>query len=59
MAIALTGNDLSLLRDLSKAMISGLVLVPGVGEAYAARDENGSLVGFLVFSLPGQLLFAT
>jgi len=56
--VALTGADTSLLPDLCRAMISGLVLAPGVGEAYAARNENGVLVGFLVFSLPGQLLFA-
>ncbi|EKM53198.1 uncharacterized protein PHACADRAFT_210890 [Phanerochaete carnosa HHB-10118-sp] len=50
---------MSLLPDLIKAVNSGLVLFPGMGDAYAARDENGVLVGFLVSSLPGQLLFAT
>ncbi|EKM53199.1 uncharacterized protein PHACADRAFT_210891 [Phanerochaete carnosa HHB-10118-sp] len=57
MGIALTGKDPNLLPMLCKVMVGGLVLAPGVGEAYSARDENGLLVGFLVFSLPGQLLF--
>lgn len=57
MGIAFTGNDLSLLPMLCKVMVGGLVLAPGVGEAYSARDENGLLIGFLVFSLPGQLLY--
>lgn len=55
--IAFTGNDLSLLPILCKVMVGSLVLAPGVGEAYSARDEDGFLVGFLVFSLPGQLMF--
>ncbi|GJE92353.1 GNAT family N-acetyltransferase [Phanerochaete sordida] len=59
LAYALTGANLSLLPALITAMLSGHLLVPGEGEAYAARDANGALVGFQVFSLPGKLLFAT
>ena len=59
LAIALTGADLSLVPMLIRVMISGLVFPPGMGEAYAATDDNNVLVGYLVFSLLGQLLFAT
>ena len=59
LAIALTGNDVTLLPMLCRAMIGGLVLAPGVGEAYAATDENDVLVGYLAFSLPDKLLFST
>ncbi|CDO69751.1 hypothetical protein BN946_scf184697.g23 [Trametes cinnabarina] len=58
-AIALTGGDISLLPDLGGAMIRALLLTPGVGEIFTARDENGSLVGFALFSLPGQLMLST
>ncbi|GJE92369.1 hypothetical protein PsYK624_085230 [Phanerochaete sordida] len=59
LAVGLTGGDISLLPMLCRVMVSGLVLAPGIGEAYAATDEHGVVVGFLAFSLPGQLLFAT
>ncbi|GJE92351.1 GNAT family N-acetyltransferase [Phanerochaete sordida] len=59
LAYALTGTDLSLLPSLITIMLDGYLLGPDEGEAYAARDANGVLVGFLVFSLPGKLLFAT
>lgn len=47
---------MSLLPLLISAMIGSLVLVPGMSDAYAARDKDGVLVGYLVFTLPGQLL---
>ncbi|GJE92359.1 hypothetical protein PsYK624_085130 [Phanerochaete sordida] len=59
LAVALTGTDASLLPMLCRVMLRGLVLTPGLGEAYAATDASGALAGFLVFSLPGQLLFST
>ncbi|KAI9068968.1 hypothetical protein FKP32DRAFT_1560711 [Trametes sanguinea] len=58
-AMALTGGDMSLLPDLGGVMIRALALTPGVGDLFTARDENGALVGFTLFSLPGQLLLST
>ena len=58
-AYALTGTNMTLLPDLITAMMSGLLLEPDMGEAFAAHDEDGVLVGYLIFSLPGKLLFAT
>ncbi|OSC98582.1 hypothetical protein PYCCODRAFT_1447335 [Trametes coccinea BRFM310] len=58
-AIALTGGNMSLLPDLGGVMIRALALTPGVGDLFTARDETGSLVGFTLFSLPGQLLLST
>ena len=58
LAIALTGNDISLLPLLVRAMISGLVLTPGMSDTYGAYAGE-KLVGYLIFSKPGQLLFST
>ncbi|KAI0773169.1 hypothetical protein BD413DRAFT_539764 [Trametes elegans] len=58
-AIALVGGDMSLLPTLSGALLRALLLTPGVGDAFTARNENGELVGYAVFSLPGQLLLST
>ncbi|GJE92352.1 hypothetical protein PsYK624_085060 [Phanerochaete sordida] len=57
MGVALTGGEYTLMPALLRAMLGGLVLAPGVGEAYAAREEEGRLVGFLAFSNPGELMF--
>lgn len=58
LSIALTGNDISLLPLLARAIINGLVLTLDMGEAYAAHAD-GKRVGYLIFSKPGQLLFST
>ncbi|KAH9914400.1 uncharacterized protein BXZ73DRAFT_106644 [Epithele typhae] len=53
---ALTGGDLTRLPSLVKLLIRPITLVAGVGHIYIARDESGTLVGFLLFTLPGQLV---
>ncbi|KAI0773168.1 hypothetical protein BD413DRAFT_313897 [Trametes elegans] len=58
-AIALVGGDISLLSFLGGTMLRALLLTPGVGDAFIARDEDGGLVGYTVFSLPGQLMLST
>ncbi|KAI0660216.1 hypothetical protein C8Q70DRAFT_913961 [Cubamyces menziesii] len=58
-AIALVAGDMSLLPSLGSLMIRALLLSPGVGEMFTARDESGALVGFTLFSLPGQLILST
>lgn len=50
---------MSLLPSLAGALLRALLLTPGVGDAFTARNENGELVGYAVFSLPGQLLLST
>ncbi|RPD54581.1 hypothetical protein L226DRAFT_470867, partial [Lentinus tigrinus ALCF2SS1-7] len=58
-AICLTGGDLSLIPELGLTLLRALVLTPGVSHMYTARDETGTLVGFILFSLPGQLMLST
>ncbi|KAI0643326.1 hypothetical protein C8Q79DRAFT_1002544 [Trametes meyenii] len=58
-AIALTGGDMSLLPTLGGVMFRALALTPGVGDLFVARDEHGALVGYTLFSLPGQLVLST
>ncbi|KAI0354403.1 hypothetical protein OH77DRAFT_1521688 [Trametes cingulata] len=58
-AIALVGGDMSLLPSLGACMIRALALTPGVGDVFTARNENGELVGYAIFSLPGQLILST
>lgn len=58
LASVLTGNDLSLLPLQGQAMIGGLVLTPGFSEVYTATDENGALVGYIICTPPGHLLFS-
>ncbi|KIP09673.1 hypothetical protein PHLGIDRAFT_102407 [Phlebiopsis gigantea 11061_1 CR5-6] len=55
----LTGNNLSLLPLQGQAMIGGLVLTPGFAEVYTATDEAGELVGYVICTPPGHLLFST
>ena len=59
LAGVLTGNDLSLLPLQGQAMIGGLVLTPGFAEVYTATDEAGELVGYVICTPPGHLLFST
>lgn len=59
LAIAFTGNDRALITALCRTITTGVILTPGFGEAYAAWEENGELAGYLLFTLPGKLLFAT
>ena len=58
-SIALTGTNTSLLPLLSRAMIGGTALVPGMADVFVATDDSGRLIGFLVCVLPGKLLFST
>ncbi|KAJ8497067.1 hypothetical protein ONZ51_g741 [Trametes cubensis] len=58
-AAALVGGDLSLVPSLASMIIRALLLVPGVGDMFTARDSEGALVGFTLFSLPGQLVLST
>ncbi|KAI0325745.1 hypothetical protein GY45DRAFT_1374488 [Cubamyces sp. BRFM 1775] len=58
-AAALVGGDLSLIPSLASMIIRALLLVPGVGDMFTARDADGALVGFTLFSLPGQLVLST
>lgn len=39
-------------------MIGGLVLTPGFSEVYTATDEDGALVGYIICTPPGHLLFS-
>ena len=50
---------MSLLRDFGGVMIRSLMLSPGVSHVYTARDDSGTLVGFTIFTLPGQLMCST
>ncbi|KAI0739366.1 hypothetical protein C8Q80DRAFT_1111112, partial [Daedaleopsis nitida] len=59
LAIALTGNDLSMIPDLARALIRALLLTPGVSQMWTARDETGVLAGYTMFALPGQLMLST
>ncbi|KAH9934042.1 uncharacterized protein BXZ73DRAFT_100883 [Epithele typhae] len=56
---ALIRGDLTRLPSLVKLLIRPITLVAGVGHIYIARDESGTLVGFLLFTLPGQLVMST
>ncbi|KAH9914394.1 uncharacterized protein BXZ73DRAFT_55015 [Epithele typhae] len=56
---AMTGDDMTRLPSLIGLLIRPIVLVGGVGHTYTARDEHGVLVGFLMFTLPGQRLLST
>nr|VWP01371.1 Uncharacterized protein [Ganoderma boninense] len=58
-SIALTGGNMSLLPDFGGVMVRSLMLTPGASHVYTARDENGTLVGFTIFALPGQLMCST
>ncbi|KAI0700812.1 hypothetical protein C8T65DRAFT_741927 [Cerioporus squamosus] len=58
-AIALTEGNISFIPDLGNAIIRPLVLCRDVGQIFTARDETGALVGFTLFSLPGQLVLST
>ncbi|KAI0631481.1 hypothetical protein C8Q77DRAFT_139138 [Trametes polyzona] len=58
-AIALVGGDMSLLPSLGGVMIRALALTPGTSHLFTARDESGALVGYTLFSLPGQLILST
>ena len=50
---------MSLLPDFGGVMIRSLMLSPGVSHVYTARDDSGTLVGFTIFALPGQLMCST
>ncbi|KAH9895912.1 hypothetical protein C8Q73DRAFT_789709 [Cubamyces lactineus] len=58
-AAALVGGDLGLVPSLASMIIRALLLVPGVGDTFTARDAEGALVAFTLFSLPGQLVLST
>ncbi|EIW52676.1 uncharacterized protein TRAVEDRAFT_53118 [Trametes versicolor FP-101664 SS1] len=58
-AIALVGGDMSLLPSLGGVMLRALALTPGIADLFIARDETGALVGYTLFSLPGQLILST
>ncbi|KAH9914379.1 uncharacterized protein BXZ73DRAFT_106621 [Epithele typhae] len=58
-SLALTGGDMTRVARLGGLMIRPISLLSGVGHAYTARDEIGALVGFLLFTLPGQLMLST
>ncbi|KAI0710872.1 hypothetical protein C8Q76DRAFT_694860 [Earliella scabrosa] len=58
-ATSLSGGNINLIPDLGRAMVRPLALCPGVGQFFSARDETGALVGFTLFSLPGQLMCST
>ncbi|KAI0370713.1 hypothetical protein BV20DRAFT_1052150 [Pilatotrama ljubarskyi] len=58
-AIALVGGDMNLLPSLGAMMIRALALTPGVADVFTARDEDGALVGYAIFSLPGHLILST
>ncbi|KAI0631480.1 acyl-CoA N-acyltransferase [Trametes polyzona] len=55
-AIALAGGDASLVPLLGREMIRGLVFAPGTSHMFVAKDENGALVGYALFSLPAKLV---
>ncbi len=40
-------------------MLRALALTPGIADLFIARDEAGALVGYTLFSLPGQLILST
>lgn len=40
-------------------MLRALALTPGIADLFIARDETGALVGYTLFSLPGQLILST
>ncbi|TBU46056.1 hypothetical protein BD309DRAFT_989104 [Dichomitus squalens] len=52
--MALTGGDWSILPDFGRATVRSLVLCPGASHMFTARDETRALVGFALFSLPGE-----
>ncbi|RDX40716.1 hypothetical protein OH76DRAFT_1412753 [Lentinus brumalis] len=58
-ALALSGGNISLIEDLGRTMLRSLLLCPGVSHTFTARDETGALIGFTVFSLPGQHMLST
>ncbi|RPD54572.1 hypothetical protein L226DRAFT_547924 [Lentinus tigrinus ALCF2SS1-7] len=58
-SIALTGGDLSLIPSLGRTIARSIALCPGVGHLYIARDDAGDLIGFTLFTLPGQLMGST
>ena len=58
-SIALTGGNMSLIRELGSIMIRPLALCAGVAHTYTARDAAGTLVGYTIFCLPGQLANST
>lgn len=55
----MTGDDVSLLPMLARAMVGGTALVPGVGDIFTATDNDGRIIGFVVATMPGQPLFTT
>ncbi|RDX40724.1 hypothetical protein OH76DRAFT_308727 [Lentinus brumalis] len=58
-AKCLTGGDLNLIPLLGLTFLRALLLSPGVSHMFTARDDTGALVGFTVFTLPGQLMLST
>ncbi|TBU27413.1 hypothetical protein BD311DRAFT_724079 [Dichomitus squalens] len=52
--MALTGGDWSILPDFGRLTVRSLALCPGASHMFTARDETGALVGFTLFSLPGE-----
>lgn len=50
---------MSLLPSLGGVMLRALALTPGIADLFIARDETGALVGYTLFSLPGQLILST
>ncbi|TBU60319.1 hypothetical protein BD310DRAFT_341726 [Dichomitus squalens] len=57
--MALTGGDWSILPDLGRVLVYSLSSCPGVSHMFTARDETGALVGFTLFSLPGEPILPT
>jgi len=56
-AVAFVGGNISLIPAMAKGMIRPLALISG--EMYAATDEDGTLVGFTLWTPPGKALFNT
>ena len=59
MTLAFSANDPGLIPDMYSVLIRGFALTPGACEVYGATDENGALVAYEIFSLPGKLAFDT
>lgn len=58
-SVAMTGGDLTLLPEVSRAMIGGITLVPGMADVFTATDSEDRLIGYIICVLPGYLLFST
>jgi len=54
---AVTAGDSSRIPSLASALMTPLI--SGVGDVYTARDEDGILVGFALWTAPGKCLFST